>query len=138
MSPTLQRSLRHIRFELSNLSDHTLFYLSKVTNLRTIELDNMHLDTESITPLIQANKGHLHTLVLWECRYVDDTLLDAIAECKDLRVVDMGKTKISPEAIEKYREAKRPNWHAIKYTKGTSNSVQIKESAAASANSSDA
>ena len=116
MSPTLQRSVRHLRFGYSNMSSQSLFYLSKFTNLLSIEMDSMYVSTSELLPIIQANAAHLHTLILWECQYIDAKLLDIVAECKNLRVVDIGGTKITRAAIEKYKKAKRPNWYALNYT----------------------
>ena len=116
MSPTLQRSVRHLRFGYSNMSSQSLYYLSKFTNLLSIEMDSMYVSTSELLPIIRANAAHLHTLILWECQYIDAKLLDIVAECKNLRVVDIGGTKITRSAIEKYKKDKRPNWHALKYT----------------------
>ena len=111
--PNLQKKVRHIRLRFAIIDAEAVASLAKFTNLRWLDCSAMDIDTDEIAPVILANAHHLHTLTISECPFVTDALLEAIAQCKSLQIAFVKDTGLTLEAVEQYREAKRPNWQVI-------------------------
>ena len=115
MSPSIQQSVRHLHFNCIKFDKEALSYLAKFKNLRTIDFRGLGVSTRHVCRIIHTNADHLRTLIVSDCSKVRHGLLEAIASCKSLRDIDISGTGVTKEAIEKYKEAKRPFWQVISY-----------------------
>ena len=116
MSPNLQKSVRHLQFNCTKFDKNALSHLAKFTNLRSIDFRGLGISTRHMCRIIEANADNLQSLSLFGCCRIKDALLDSISRCKSLRSIDILETGVTAEAIEKYKEAKRPFWQVLTYS----------------------
>ena len=111
----LHKTVRHISLSWTNIGPGVASSLSMFTNLLWLEFEFLLASSDRIAPVILANADNLLTLSICRCRNVGDGILDVIAACKRLQVVDLDEVGVSLEAVENYRAAQRPNWDKLKY-----------------------
>ena len=115
MSPNMQQSVRHLYFHCTRFDKKSLSHLAKFRNLQSIYFDALGLSTKHVCRIIRASADTLRSVTIAGCSKVGDALLEAIAGCKRLRNIDILETGVTVEAIEKYKEAKRPFWQVLTY-----------------------
>ena len=115
MSPNIQQSVRHLYFHCTRFDKKSLSHLAKFRNLQSIYFDALGLSTKHVRRIISASADTLRSVTIAGCSKVGDALLEAIAGCNRLRNIDILETGVTVEAIEKYKEAKRPFWQVLTY-----------------------
>ena len=115
MSPSIQKSVRHLHLHNTKFDEEALLHLAKFQNLVSIDFGGLEATTEEVVAIINTSAEKLQSLTLRFCRKVGDGVLEAIAGCNKLRNAVVWETAVSAKAIEKYRKTKRPNWGALEY-----------------------
>ena len=125
-SSNLQKTVQHICIDEEYVGQRAFHFLQKFTNLNWLEFYNMGTITATyIASIVRANAHHLYTLTISNCYNVGDSLLDAISICKSLHSIDIIETGVTPEAIARYCETKKPNWQDLNYIKWRVNPTRV-------------
>ena len=113
MSPNVQMSVRYMHLSHMDVHASVLPHLPKFKNLRSIDVRCVNISITALLALLRASADHLEALTISHCRAVGDALLDGIACCKKLQLVEIYETAVTAEAVEKYRKAKQPFWQNL-------------------------
>ena len=113
----LHHSVRHIYLARTRIEPKLASCLAMFRNLAWLELECLTASSDKIAPVILANARNLLSLSIFSCKSVGDELLEAIAQCQRLQIIDLEGTGVSVAAILKYQEEKRPNWDKLMYKK---------------------
>ena len=113
MSPSIQKSVRHLHQQNTKFDEEALSHLAKFHNLVSIDFHGLEIMTEEMVAITNARADRLQSLTIANCTVVADELLDAISSCKKLWNADIFKTEVSARAIETKAELKRRNWGAL-------------------------
>ena len=112
----LHKTVRHISLIWTNIGPGVASRLSMFTNLLWLEFEFLSASSDRMAPVTLANAESLLSLSRSRCENFGDDILDVIAACKKLQVVDLdSRVGVSLEAVENYRVAQRPNWDKLKF-----------------------
>ena len=114
-SPKIQKTLQSI-LNVGDRGDMELAALQACTSLRWLEFVLMDISAETICAIIQANAQHMCSVLIYCCYNVGDAVLEAIAGCRSLHLVNLVETGVTPEAVASYKAHMRPNWQVLNYT----------------------
>ena len=113
--PALHKTVRYMRIWSSGIDSEAASDLAKFRNLLWLDLRCSINSVGKIVPVIMANANHLQSLRVRFFNNIGEAILDAISQCKSLQYVHLHDTGETREAVDTYREAKRPNWEALHY-----------------------
>ena len=116
LHPNVQQNLRDIWLGYLDVGPRTFVLLSKMRNLRWINLSSTKLTGDELNKILRANKKSIRSVQVSSCPGLGPEIFEGISECTHLERVTLYENERVKEAAQEYIRAKRPNFGAITFS----------------------